>query len=200
MPEFYKKIPGEQMFDFENYYSEVAEAVLPDPCRIAEIGNADGRSAIFLAEKLKELGIEFKLYMIDNCAYGGDEQFKTLVKNVYESGLHESIELIRADSLVAACKFEDGFFDFVFIDSSHRYEETKSEILIWYRKVKELGVLAGHDYLSEENPEVRKAVDELIDLPTLEQTTLGNTVWYIQKNKDSNKIKYHGWTSDGAIW
>ena len=48
---------------------------------------------------------------------------------------------------------------FVFIDSSHTYDDTKKEIKAWYPKVKDESILAGHDYNASD---VRKAVDEVI--------------------------------------
>ena len=58
---------------------------------------------------------------------------------------------------------EDGSLDFVFIDASHEYEHVKADILKWYPKVKNGGVLAGHDCYPN-NPEfggVYKAVTEI---------------------------------------
>ncbi len=74
-----------------------------------------------------------------------------------------------------ACKhFDDEFFDLVYIDAQHDYEDVKQDIKLWLPKVKKGGVIAGHDYLTEditsvpveidwsgkEMGEVNKAVDE----------------------------------------
>ena len=48
---------------------------------------------------------------------------------------------------------------FVFIDASHLYEQTKADIRLWYRKVKDEGILAGHDLNQEP---VGRAVREVI--------------------------------------
>lgn len=156
MNEYYKNIASEELFDYEDYYNWVAEW-LPDNCRIAEIGIADGRSMIYLAAKLEELGKTCTLYAIDNMSYGGWKQTKEVVDHIVKSNL-KTITLLTVDSLIASCQFSDGFFDFVFIDASHKYEETKADISLWKRKIKVGGILAGHDYLGI--AEVRNAVDE----------------------------------------
>lgn len=178
MNDYYKQIPGENMFDFEDYYSSIAEW-LPSNSNIAEVGCADGRSGIYLAEKIHSLGKGFRLYMIDNMAYGGDDQMFTLMKNIFGSGMDQWITLVRSGSLDASCKFPDHLLDFVFLDSSHQYPQTKAELLLWPHKIKTGGILAGHDYFSTENPGVYQAVQEMIPLDKLEthQTRHGLGVW-----------------------
>lgn len=147
------------MFDFEEYYSRMAE-LLPDGCRVVECGVANGKSAIFLAEKLHDLGKDFVMFMVDNLAYGGSDQLNTIIKSIVRSGLGEKIEVMAMSSLDAATKFNDNYFDFVFLDSSHQYFPTRAEILIWYHKIKENAYLSGHDYYLYH--EVHDAVIELL--------------------------------------
>jgi hypothetical protein len=47
--------------------------------------------------------------------------------------------------------FEDGYFDWVYVDTDHSYETTLSELTICNRKLKPDGRLAGHDF-SKGNP------------------------------------------------
>jgi predicted O-methyltransferase YrrM len=148
------------MFDFKDFYRSIVRQ-MPKGAVMAEVGVADGASAIFLAEVMQETGKKFRLYLIDSLAYGGSDQLQTIVRNVLLSELpSKRIEIVPKDSLNASCQFPDGHFDFVFIDASHRYEETKADIRLWYRKIKEDGILAGHDY--HHSPEVKQAVDEVL--------------------------------------
>lgn len=158
------------MFDFSDYYSAIAEK-LPAFSRIAEVGVADGKSAIFLAEKLEELGKDFEFYFIDNMDYGGGKQITEIVKNISLSGLGKRITLMPVGSLDAAASFNDNFFDFVFLDSSHEYKQTKAELIIWWQKVKDLGYLSGHDFNLYED--VRNAVNELIPNTNVFTTEVG---------------------------
>lgn len=55
--------------------------------------------------------------------------------------------LVRQASPGAAELFDDGALDFCYIDALHDYEPVKQDIAAWYPKVKQGGILAGHDYL-----------------------------------------------------
>jgi cephalosporin hydroxylase len=179
---YWKQIPG-TMFDFQAYYRSIAEK-LPNRCRIVEVGVADGKSAIYLAETLISLGKNFELFMIDNCGYGAHEQRNEIIRNIQRAGISEQTSFMEMDSLSASCKFNDHSLNFVFLDSSHKYEETKAEIRLWYRKLLDGSVLAGHDYLSEENPGVKMAVDEVIPMEHLTTRNTDNKcgVWSVVKN------------------
>jgi predicted O-methyltransferase YrrM len=160
MNEFWKTIPH-TMFDFADFYDWVADK-LPYNSNIAEVGVADGASAIFLAEKLDSINKTYLFRMIDSMAYGGYEQMKTIMDNVRIARCKGGIDVLPVDSLNASCKFPDQYFDFVFIDSGHTYELTKAEIVLWWKKVKHGGMLAGHDYNSAENPGVKQALQEIV--------------------------------------
>ncbi len=189
MRETWKHIDSESgMFDFKEYYHSVAE-IMPDGARIVEVGVSNGRSIIFLAEALLNLGKTFRLIGIDNLGYGGAEQLSTIVKNIGIAGLGEYIEFLPMDSLVASCKFNDGYFHHVFLDSSHKYSETKQEIRCWLPKMLHGRCLSGHDYFSVENPGVREAVDEMIPISrrVTQETESGYGIWTVVKD-DNNPI------------
>jgi cephalosporin hydroxylase len=179
---YWKSIPG-NMFDFRAYYEEMA-LKLPHRCRIVEVGVADGKSAICLAESLLNQAKTFEMFMIDNCGYGGPDQRNEIMRNIQRAGVSEYVTFLDMDSLAASCKFNDHSLNFVFLDSSHRYEETKAEIRLWYRKLLDGSTLAGHDYFSQENAGVRMAVDEIIPLEHLvtQQTENKCGVWSVVKN------------------
>ena len=160
MREYHKQI-DKRMFDFSDFYARVARE-MPQDATIAEVGIADGASVIFLAETLLNLGKRFKLYAIDDMSYGHEKQLRTVMQHIGRAGLGADIELVPVSSAEATCRFPDLHFDFVFIDASHQYEPTKTDIIMWYRKLKEGGYLAGHDYNSLEGLGVKQAVDELI--------------------------------------
>ncbi len=146
------------MFDFQHFYQRIAKE-LPNNARLAEVGIANGDSVIYLAQELKNLGKDFKIYAIDNMGYGGFFQMKTIYENIIKSGLGDYIEVMPYPSLECAKMFNDGFLDFVYIDSSHTYKETKQEVIEWYNKVKDEGILAGHDFNADE---VNRAVSQIV--------------------------------------
>ena len=165
------------MFDFEEFYKKMADRI-PDGGVVAEVGVGDGASLIYLAETLADMGKRVKIYAIDSLDYGKDRQLATIIGHVVNSGMASVVEIMPTDSLNASCRFHDRHFDFVYIDASHRYEETKADIRLWHRKVKEGGILAGHDYLG--NDEVKRAVDEVIP-KAIRRPSPGDTPYKAEK-------------------
>jgi predicted O-methyltransferase YrrM len=177
------------MCDFEAFYRRIAKE-LPNNCRIAEVGVADGYSALMLAYFLYEEGKNFHLTMIDSCDYGHGDQANEIMKNIIKSELGWYIDFMQVGSLDASCKFNDNSLDFVFIDASHKYEETKADIRLWYRKVKDEGILAGHDYSSPENPGVGMAVNEVIPA----------TVLKVNETKPSQVLRLEATSNNLGVW
>lgn len=196
MREYYKTM-DHRMNDFQPFYARIASE-LPDNAVLAEVGVADGASVIFLAETLLNLGKTFTLYAVDNLEYGRHEQLWTILQHVGEANLGQWIKVLPIDSLNTCVRFPDDHFDFVFLDSSHRYEPTKAEIREWYRKIKENGILAGHDYNEGEGKEVYDAVNVVVpkivvrqpdsnrqyeaeQVLQIENTEQGHGVWWLKR-------------------
>ena len=58
----------------------------------------------------------------------------------------DRIDFIKESSVEAAKQFNDDYFDYVYIDAGHEYEDVKSDIEAWYPKVTLGGMIAGHDF------------------------------------------------------
>jgi len=74
--------------------------------------------------------------------------------------------ILRATSKEAAPQFADGALDFVFIDAQHHYAAVKEDLELWYPKVRQGGLLCGHDWLLDYGPPhygVKKAVLEFVE-------------------------------------
>ena len=88
-------------------------------------------------------------------------------------------------SLQSAVFFRDGFFDFVYIDADHSEEAVTSDFGLWCPKVREGGLLGGHDYNGVGDKKgrfgVKKAVDKATEVKGLEVHTTHQNVWYIKK-------------------
>jgi hypothetical protein len=48
---------------------------------------------------------------------------------------------------------------FIYIDANHRYDRVRTDIDVWWRRLPEGGILAGHDY-DDEHKGVVRAVNE----------------------------------------
>lgn len=192
---YYQQLDG-RMFDFAAFYSAMVDR-LPNEVVLAEVGVAGCASACFLAEQmLNRRRLSFKFYWIDSLDYGQSNQLNDILKVVCRAGLADYVEVLPMDSLHAAARFPDEHFDFVFLDSSHKYEMTKAEIRLWYPKLKEGGILAGHDYKGTK--EVQDAVDVVVPklvirdpvpnkqyhpepVLVVEDTAQGYGVWWFQR-------------------
>jgi hypothetical protein len=56
--------------------------------------------------------------------------------------------------------YSDNHFDFIYHDASHLYKDLKKDLNQWLPKLKEGGIMAGHDYTENYKDYVGKAVDE----------------------------------------
>lgn len=182
MPEIrsWQDIPG--WFDFQDIYAE-AVALAADGDVLVEVGSFLGKSAAYMAERIKASGKQLRQISVDpwsdtdyakwwiDCVTPvpypppGDNLIgKSLWDGfsycIGEAGFRDQIEPIRLKSHAAAPMFEDGSLFFVFIDADHRYEPVAHDIALWKPKVKAGGILAGHDYVADEWPGVVQAVDE----------------------------------------
>ena len=57
---------------------------------------------------------------------------------------------VRLHSTEAASQIEDESLDFVYIDGNHKYQYVKQDLEAWLPKVRQGGIIGGHDYLNTE--------------------------------------------------
>ena len=81
-------------------------------------------------------------------------------------------------SVEASRKFKDKSMDIVFIDAQHSYPEVKKDISAWKKKIREGGILCGHDYNNRYADHVVKAVDEAF--PEKKLKLNDNAIWAIR--------------------
>lgn len=162
---YWENIEG--IFTFELLYSNMVNKFHTNSVFV-EIGTWKGRSAVYMAEKIKESGKNILFYTIDpfdgtGGGYDNDldvknkSLFKTFENNIRP--VQKFITPLVGFSFDLYSKFEDESIDFLFIDGDHRYEGIKKDLQLWFPKVKKGGVISGHDY-NEPSCGVRQAVDE----------------------------------------
>ena len=93
--------------------------------------------------------------------------------------------IIIADSIEATKYLKDEFLDFVFIDCHHSYEAVKFDLQTWFFKVKEGGLVCGHDYEGAGDRRkrfgVQKAVDEFVNSRGFKLGIMPGHVWWFLK-------------------
>lgn len=111
------------------------------PLRIVEIGSAGGRGSTHILGVLaKRCG--GKLYSID--PWPG-RLYQVFLANLKIFDLEDAVMPVRGVSVEAAAQFKDGSLDGVFLDGSHIYEDVLSDIDAYLPKLREGGILFGHD-------------------------------------------------------
>jgi predicted O-methyltransferase YrrM len=116
---------------------------------MAEVGVRDGRTTFYLLDHCPNLII----YAIDMSI---KEFYNKEIANRYKNRLIA----IEAKSEVAADRIADNSLDLVFIDANHSYDYVKKDIIKYTPKLKESGMLTGHDI---DYPGVNQAVNEMIE-------------------------------------
>lgn len=89
-----------------------------------------------------------ELYLIDIWdSEQYNEQKMQLVKDKFENHIKKGrVDIVRKRSELALETFEDDFFDVIYIDTTHGYDQTSKELELSRQKIKEDGIISGHDY------------------------------------------------------
>jgi predicted O-methyltransferase YrrM len=139
----------------------------------AEVGVFDGYTSDVLLQEFPDL----RLWMVDpwqpvarpaeysRIDAAGFEQLRQVALWWTSHADDRRFEL-RMRSTDAAPLFPDGSLDFAFIDADHSYEAVRSDLRVWWPKLRAGGLLCGHDYGVYGDAAgawgVRQAVDEFV--------------------------------------
>jgi len=133
--------------------------------KMLEIGSYKGESTFMFASS----GIFDEIHCID--PHQGNEEANGIFDDSWEeiqkefklnTRYFDNITLHQDYSYNIVDKFEDGYFDFIYIDGSHKYEDVKKDLELYLPKTNHL--IGGHDY-QKEWPGVIKAVEEIVGKP-----------------------------------
>jgi hypothetical protein len=149
-------------FDYADLYREIALKI-PDgegetePSLFVEVGCWLGRSIAAMHEFLQDAGKRnVQLNVVDTfCgkpanevqagmleAYGGNVE-QAFIQNM--KALKVTTNVFAMPSTEAAKHFPDNSISAIFIDGDHSQEAVQADIRAWYPKVKQDGIMAGHD-------------------------------------------------------
>lgn len=110
------------------------------------------------------------------------EARKNDVRAVFEQNMQllnhaDTVKILEMDSVRAADNFKNGTLDLVFIDGDNTYEGVISDINAWWPKLKEGGILSGHDLHFMEG--VGRALNELLHERF---QSIGGSIWMAKKD------------------
>jgi hypothetical protein len=127
----------------------------------AEIGTWLGKNAHRIVALLKPKD----LYLVDTWktddnsdGYPCGDVEKKIVEDKFAN--NESVHIIQAKSEDACGMFGDNSLDWVYIDANHTKIEVMKDIAYWLPKVKNGGIIGGHDY---DTKEVKEAIGVLLN-------------------------------------
>lgn len=135
----------------------------------AELGVSQGRFTMYLCATMHDM----KMLAVDRWAplptmegegsqtYEGwdhEGNYQRFAETC-ETYFPDRVEIQRMDSASAAASIPDESLDFVFVDADHTYQGCLRDIDAWYPKVRQGGMVCGHDY-NLKWPGVIQAVDE----------------------------------------
>lgn len=153
MNHFYKKINSEDWFGYEDLYSNMVKK-FNSGSHFVEVGTWKGMSACYMAVEIINSGKDIKFDCVDTWDFVetskeiAKSQFNNLFK-IFKSNIEpvkNNIGIVKSLSWDGAKNYKDNSLDFVFIDAGHDYESVTKDLKAWYPKIKNDGIIAGHDY------------------------------------------------------
>lgn len=151
----------------------------------AEIGVHRGRLTRFLLLKNKELtmyaidlwGRNYRVMSENERDRRKRENQRAIYRDFHNAtrSFRNRVKVLRGISWNMADNIKDGSLDFIFVDADHAEDSFRNDLKAWIPKVKETGLISGHDYSF---PGVNKVITEMIPNVSLAGY---DDVWYIFK-------------------
>jgi len=161
--------------------------ILPKNAICAEIGVWKGGFSGIILDKTKPA----ELHLIDPWSfqpkfghswYGGqlakNERDMEAIFNIVTERFNKynNISIHREYSELAVKRFEDKYFDWVYVDGNHDYNYVLKDLELYYPKIREGGYISGDDF---DLTSVRKAVRDFCIKHNKTFQTVGITQFYI---------------------
>ena len=111
---------------------------------VAELGVNEG----IFSQQILQLNDPERLFLIDiwDSKRFNQEKRRKVEEMFRTEILSDKVQIQIGFSTEIAQKFADHSFDWIYIDTDHSYQTTKNELEAWRLKMKDTGVIAGHDY------------------------------------------------------
>lgn len=136
----------------------LAQAAARPGMQVVELGTFTGRSSLAMLPYIKQHG--GRMTCVDwfkgneglgdevglTVGYAQSNVLEVFRKNLKEGGFEDCVNVIVGKTEDVAPTIAEGFADLVFVDADHRYTGVRRDILEWYPKVREGGIICGHDF------------------------------------------------------
>ena len=147
----------------------------PKNFKILEIGVFQGKFSDFIFNEMQpsELHlIDLFEGMMDSGDEDGNNPIFIDLKESYDNlknkfSKNNQVFLHKGFSYEILNKFEDNYFDLIYLDGDHSYEGVKKDLIMSFKKIKNEKYICGHDYQTNfiktnnfYNFGVKRAVDE----------------------------------------
>lgn len=129
---------------------------LPKNLKVVELGVFKGE----FSEEIRTRMNPKELYLVDiwEGEFGSgdkDGNNHTIVKDMKEIYLniknkyisYDNIFIYRKNSIDFLNSFADNYFDMIYVDADHSYEAVTKDMELSFKKIKNSGILTGHDYI-----------------------------------------------------
>ncbi|MCO6045246.1 class I SAM-dependent methyltransferase [Aeoliella sp. ICT_H6.2] len=138
---------------------ELLRPLLPRDGVAAELGVFEGLFSELLMEHMRPQRLHlidpwFQLSGIWDWASGKPstvDAVRRILKRWQKEIENGTVRVHIDDDTLILPRFDDAYFDWVYIDSSHQYEHTKRELDLLVSKMKPTGVIAGDDWRPDPN-------------------------------------------------
>ncbi len=119
--------------------------LLPSNGIVAELGVDQGG----FSEMIWSINKPQKLHLVD---FWGSKRYNQAKRSAVEAKFAQEIKDCKIEinlglSTDVVAQFTDRYFDWIYIDTTHSYETTIEELELYRPKIKENGIIAGHDYI-----------------------------------------------------
>jgi hypothetical protein len=133
--------------DFETIMGLLKQVAAPG-MQVIEIGCWKGSTTGVIGQIVKPMGgtihcIDPWAQEIENLVF--DDVFNLFQSNMAELGLTDTIKIYKESSLTAHKHFNDESTVLIFIDGLHMYNYIFNDLINFYPKVKNSGIISGHD-------------------------------------------------------
>jgi hypothetical protein len=143
-----------------------------------EVGVAQGEHAEILCKHNPDL----RLYCVDPwTGYRGYRDYLGSTLNRFYGETKQRLApykcvLMKKFSMEAVKDFSDGYLDFVYIDGAHDFKSVAEDIYDWSPKVRTGGIVFGHDFKRDVNPQVLHHVQDVVGAYMY---ALGVNPWFV---------------------